>query len=106
MSAAKCTRDDFGGEIPLDLTMSPNETPPELEESTPNSVFSLRGLFALISIVCFWGAAANYAFSNNRTEEASGVLIPLVVISGIGLCIALAQLPLFFLVAHWIKKRK
>ncbi len=86
--------------------MRPNDLPPQADEPTPKSVFSLWGLFVVVSIVCVWGAAANYAFSNHRTEEASGVLIPLVVISGIGLCIALAQLPLFFLAAHWIKKRK
>jgi hypothetical protein len=87
--------------------MTPNQHPnPPDDHSKLKSVFSLRGLFLVLSVVCVWGAAANYAFSKNTPEETATVLIPLVVISGVGLFIALAQLPLYFLAAYWIRKRK
>jgi len=87
--------------------MISNQQPnPHDEQSKLKSVFTLRGLFLVLSVVCVWGAVANYAFSKTTPEDRANSLIPLVVFSGAGIFIALAQLPLYFLAAYWLRKRK
>ncbi len=86
--------------------MSSNDQPKPSEEDRVTSVFSLRGLLITISVVCIWGAAANYAFSKSILEERGAALIPLVVFSGFALVIGLLQLPLYFLAGYWLKKTK